>query len=504
MTNHDEWAGRASVSGESAAIDPGVSRRGFVRNLGALTGAAAVPALPAESTPPGPARRGVATLRRRVEGEVIVRGDPRYELLRQSMHWWSNKPERYPQVLVYAASESDIAEALLYARANGLRVTGKGGGHNASGAALREGGMVIDQSRLVDDVVVDPDSGLALARPMVRNRALYDALAAHGRAFPVCHCGAVPLSGYLLGGGQGWNVETWGGMACYSVAGAEMISAAGERIDVGPGRNEDLLWAIRGAGPGMFGIVTKYRLTTYRHPAVTLYSQYVAPLHTAGEVAGILQDLLAGRGTDIETIVLLGPAGRADPQRVCTANVFVFAGSAEEAKDRLAPFAASRLGAIARAKTEYQPAKFYGTFFEPPLARYLNDNLWTDRPASVLRTLGAALETAPSPHTRILCSIRAGTAAVGGGACAVFGRAYVAVFPMWADPAADVDNRGWLRTAMSAVEDSAIGHNVNEVDAEAGIDKLLRSFTEPTWARLQALRRRHDPHGVFFDYYGRS
>ena len=46
------------------------------------------------------------------------------------------------------------------------------------------------------------------------------------------------------------------GTACDNVIGAQIVTADGEVLELGPGRNEDLFWAIRGGG-GNFGVVTR-------------------------------------------------------------------------------------------------------------------------------------------------------------------------------------------------------------------------------------------------------
>ena len=53
------------------------------------------------------------------------------------------------------AGPDDVAAALWYAQDVGLEVAVRGGGHGYWGAAVPEGGVMIDLS-LMDHVVVDP------------------------------------------------------------------------------------------------------------------------------------------------------------------------------------------------------------------------------------------------------------------------------------------------------------------------------------------------------------
>ncbi|MET7946988.1 hypothetical protein [Micromonospora sp. NPDC005324] len=67
------------------------------------------------------------------------------------------------------------------------------------------------------------------------------------------------LSGATLGGGFGF-LTPYLGMACDNLIGVEIVVAAGadgaKVLDVDPRNYPDLLWALRGAGNGNFGIVT--------------------------------------------------------------------------------------------------------------------------------------------------------------------------------------------------------------------------------------------------------
>ena len=143
------------------------------------------------------------TLRRSVAGAVISRADARHAAAREALLWNARQPPRRPLAIVRAASARDVQAAVRFARDHRLAVSARSGGHHWSGIALQEG-IVLDLSAL-KHVEVDIGARLAEAGPGVAGRDLARALAAHGLAFPVGHCGTVPLGGYLLGGGFGWN-----------------------------------------------------------------------------------------------------------------------------------------------------------------------------------------------------------------------------------------------------------------------------------------------------------
>ena len=90
-------------------------------------------------------------------------------------------------------------------------------------------------------------------------------LAERGRFFVGGHCPTVGVGGFLLQGGQGWNARGWGWAAEY-VEAIDVVTADGELVRADATQNSDLYWAARGAGPGFFGVVTRFHLRTLPAP----------------------------------------------------------------------------------------------------------------------------------------------------------------------------------------------------------------------------------------------
>jgi FAD/FMN-containing dehydrogenase len=131
------------------------------------------------------------SLQERVSGTVVHRADPDYERARCAPGWNEIKPERYPDLIVQVASEDDVIEAVNFAREQHMKIAVRGGGHNWCAAALQEGGILLDLSRL-NKVAIDPEARVATVQPVVTNRYVAKQLAKHGLAFPVGHCPCVP------------------------------------------------------------------------------------------------------------------------------------------------------------------------------------------------------------------------------------------------------------------------------------------------------------------------
>jgi len=164
--------------------------------------------------------------------------------------------------------------------------------------------MLLDLSQL-REVSIDPTSRTATLQPGVTSRELASALAEHELAFPVGHCGHVGLSGFLLSGGLGWNAGVWG-PACLSITGVEVVTADGQLTWADEGRNAELFWAARGAGPGLCAVVTRFHLKLYPLPKAIVSSTYVYV-----RVAPGAEGVLPARRVEKAHVRVAAGAGRA-------------------------------------------------------------------------------------------------------------------------------------------------------------------------------------------------
>jgi FAD/FMN-containing dehydrogenase len=92
----------------------------------------------------------VKELQSRIEGKVTSATDAGYEHLRREMSWNQLTPARYPQLVAQVATEHDVVEAVRFARAHGMKVAVRGGGHSWVGFSLRDGGLVATEFGAVE------------------------------------------------------------------------------------------------------------------------------------------------------------------------------------------------------------------------------------------------------------------------------------------------------------------------------------------------------------------
>ena len=99
---------------------------------------------------------------------------------------------------------------------------------------------------------------------------VYDALAEHDLTIPA-GCGpSVGISGLTLGGGLGILGRKYGLTSDHLLA-AQIVLADGRVIECDEHRDEELFWALRGAGGGNFGVVTSLTFNTIPAPDATAF-----------------------------------------------------------------------------------------------------------------------------------------------------------------------------------------------------------------------------------------
>lgn len=438
----------------------------------------------------------IEKLQNRIRGSVITAFEPWLGVESDTMIWNGRKPTRRARLIVRAASVADVQEAVRHAAGAGMKVSARGGGHQFSGVAS-QADMVIDLAGL-DGLRIDAEAGTARVEPGVTNSRMAAALDHHKLAFPLGHCGSVPMSGYLLGGGVGWNSSEWG-FAWQSVLSAEVVLSDGRVVTASASENPDIYWAVRGAGPEFFGIVVAYHLRLHPAPRAITTAIRIYPAAAVAEVSAWAETAMASAPSNVEFTVKIvaGPQG---PVMVALATVFA-------RTDREAVAIHAALGTGAPAALEVigpVPTPFAALYEEtakstPKGRRYLVDTLWSDASfGEVLARVLHDMATAPSPESIALVALRPACApqVPSDAAFSRHGRIFGVIYGIWLDQEDDAANSGWLRAAMDSLAPLCTGAYVGEADLERP-DRALPTHSVEVQAQLELLRARHDPGEVF-------
>jgi FAD/FMN-containing dehydrogenase len=338
----------------------------------------------------------------------------------------------------------------------------------------------------------------------VTNGRLVTALAAHGLAFPAGHCASVPLSGYLLGGGFGWNSGHWG-MACHNVESVEVVLADGSIVNASATEHEDIFWAARGAGPEFFGIVTEYRLRLHDLPRAIRTSVWTYRLDGISQVERWMSRTMGVVPANVEFTAMISSAspelaGKA--AKTVSAVATIFADTEEEAAATLSRIVdGAPEGALAiqlDMETPFEVLYLMIGHSFPEGRRYAADTNWSEDPAGLMSGLARAVEAAPSPESFALGVVLPPQRGerMPDAVFSMTGPAFGCAYAVWQDERSDAENFAWLRDASADVAPISLGHYVGEADLDL-VERSRGSFSAAAYYRLRHLQQKYDPNGLF-------
>ncbi|KAK2681723.1 Berberine/berberine-like [Fusarium oxysporum f. sp. vasinfectum] len=194
-------------------------------------------------------------------GDVLLPGDDGYEEVLQR---WSAACVKRAAVVVLPINSREVSAAVKFAVSNQIPMTVCGGGHSSSGASSSEG-MVIDL-RKMRKVKVNAEAMTVEFGGGCLWEDVDTALERHGLATVggvVNHTG---VGGLTLGGGHGFLTPRHG-LTIDNLLKAEIVLADGTIFEASDDTNQDLFWAIRGAG-AQFGVVTSFVSRAHRQDKV--------------------------------------------------------------------------------------------------------------------------------------------------------------------------------------------------------------------------------------------
>jgi FAD/FMN-containing dehydrogenase len=437
------------------------------------------------------------------DGQVLHRGDPGYEAARRACVWNARIADRFPEVIVQATGEDDVVRAVALARERDLMIGVCSGGHSWAGSHLRDGGMLLDLSRL-NEIAIDPAAATATVGPGVRGSDLLAQLREHELFFPVGHCQGVALGGYLLQGGFGWLSRIFG-PACMSVTAIDVVTADGELMHADERTHPDLLWAARGSGPGFFGVVTRFHLRLHSWPRTAMNSVYLYPFELLDEIFEWAREI----GPDVERSVemMLFLQRPAAEQRVIGVTGPVLADTQEEARAALAILETCPVrdrAAVANPFMAADLADLIATsrMLFPTGNRFAVDNMWTSAPArDLLPGLRRIADTLPPEPSHAMWMNWGPSPSRPDMAYSLEDEVYIALYASWTDPADDGRYAAWPGDRMREMEHLATGIQLADENLAQRPAPFLRA---ENMRRLEEIRARYDPDGRFHAWMGRT
>ncbi len=406
--------------------------------------------------------------------------------------------DRRPAVIVRCHSAADVVAALAFAREQGREVSVRGGGHNVAGRAVGDGVVMIDLAEM-RDVTVDPDARTATAQGGARWADVNEATARHGLAVTGGLVSTTGIAGYTLGGGLGWLMAKHG-LASDNLVGAELVTAAGEVLQVDAASHPDLFWALRGGG-GNFGVVTAF--TYALHPVTTVIGGLIAhPLDAAPELLRFYRDAVRNTPDDLTVLAALVHAPDGSGAQLAALVVFHVGDPADAERD-LKPFLEFGSPLVTQVGPMPYPAmnSMLDAGYPDGAHNYWLSSFVGGLSDELIATAVDRFRAVPSPMSAILFEhFHGAVTRVAPTATAVPHRTEgwnLAMTSVWPDGSGDDANVRWTRDAFEEMRPSfSSGRWLNYLGDDQG-DDAIRSAYGPNYERLREVKRRYDPENVF-------
>jgi FAD/FMN-containing dehydrogenase len=194
----------------------------------------------------------IKTLSNNLHGRLIQPNDPEYDDARKVYNGMINKQ---PGLIVQCANVDDVIRCVNFARNNDVLLAIRGGGHNAGGLGICDGGLVIDLSHM-KSIEINTDKKTVKVQGGCLLKELDAATHEEGMAVPSGIFGTTGVAGLTLGGGLGHLTRKYG-LSIDNLLEAEVVLANGSLVKASADENADLFWALRGGG-GNFGVVVSF------------------------------------------------------------------------------------------------------------------------------------------------------------------------------------------------------------------------------------------------------
>jgi FAD/FMN-containing dehydrogenase len=412
---------------------------------------------------------------------------------------WNRMIDRRPALIARCADAAAVVTAVRFAREHDVLVSVRGGGHNVTGHAVCEGGLMIDLSPM-KTAEVDRERRVVHASPGLTWYELDTATQRHGLATTGGIISSTGVAGLTLGGGHGWLMRKHG-LACDNVSAVEVVTAAGTRVRASADENPDLYWGVRGGG-GNFGIVTEFELRL--HPVDTILGGLLLyPMSRAREALERYRDCVLAAPDELNVAVLITTWSDGRP---VIALAVCHAGAIEQGERLIRPLRA--LGAPILDTVRPMPYAELQTIFDatnPPGAWYYKTGYLDRAGVQDARFPDVLIDhcdfPSPSPLSRIVIEHLGGAMArVPADATAFVHRTApfdLIVIAGGFRPDEAEKNVAWARETSAAMRPFMSGAAyVNYLGADAGAE-AVRSAYGLAYARLVELKTRYDPDNVF-------
>jgi FAD/FMN-containing dehydrogenase len=184
----------------------------------------------------------------------------------KSIRRWSRAAEKPAGACLIPKSAEAVSITLRYATEHGIDIAVKGGGHSTAGASSTDGGLLIDLHTHMRTTDVDVSNKTIKVGGGAVWGDVDAALAPHGLATVGGTVSDTGVGGLTFGGGFGW-LTVKHGLVIDNLISCTVVLADGSVVTASDNENQDLFWALRGAGQN-FGVGIEFEFRAYEQGGV--------------------------------------------------------------------------------------------------------------------------------------------------------------------------------------------------------------------------------------------
>jgi FAD/FMN-containing dehydrogenase len=439
-----------------------------------------------------------------VRGAVLRPGDQGYDDARAL---WNGLIDRRPALIVECTGAADVVDAVNFAREQNLLLSVKGGGHNVAGNAVNDGGLVIDLSQM-RGVHVDPSTQTVRAEGGATWGEADRETQLFGLAVPGGVVSTTGIAGLTLHGGVG-HLRRKHGLSIDNLLSVDIVTADGQLRRASATENEDLFWAVRGAGSN-FGVVTSFEFQAHLVGPTVMVGAIFYPQDVARTVLPAWRDYMASAPDELSSLAFFWnvpphepfpPEHHGKPVLILAA---VYSGSVGDGEPVVQP-----LRELAQPLIDLSgPWPWLGLqsgfddLFPPGQFRYWKSRAFAELSEGAIDEIAEWASRRPTPLTDITIWHHGGamsqvdeTATAYAGRDAPF---LVTGEVSWTDPARSDEAIAWGRefwTAMGRHSTGGLYLNFPGLGEEK--EELVKAGYGVNYDRLGTLKAKYDPANLF-------
>jgi len=331
-----------------------------------------------------------------LRGGLLLPGNAAYEQARLVLNPTIDK---HPALIVQPTGVADVSLAVQFAQDNQLVTAIKCGGHSYSGRGTVNGGLLIDLSRF-RHVRVNSNKRIAYVSGGSLLGAMDHEALAQGlvtTAGTVSHTG---VGGLATAAGYGRLARKLG-LAVDNIRAVDVVSADGRLRHASAQQNQDLYWAVRGAGSN-FGVVTGFEFDLHPMSRMVLAADLIYPFARFRDVLEFYAEFSAAAPDELCVDLIAGfPPGNTEG--------FVYLAmcySGNEAAGRRVIAAAEALGKPMRGgvrMVDYEALQRSGDNTAPrSKATYMKGGFTSEITTALIDDLVGGLAPAPGRSTMVI------------------------------------------------------------------------------------------------------